>query len=45
MDVLMQQIHGEMSWCVLFANDVILIDETHEGVNVKFGGLEISSRI
>ncbi|XP_070013810.1 uncharacterized protein [Nicotiana sylvestris] len=35
MDVLSRQIQGEMSWCMLFADDIVLIDETRSGVNAR----------
>nr|XP_009599585.1 uncharacterized protein LOC104095213 [Nicotiana tomentosiformis] len=35
MDVLSQHIQGEVPWCMLFADDIVLIDETRRGVNVK----------
>ena len=35
MDELTRRIHEEVSWCMLFANDVVLIDETREEVNAK----------
>ncbi|KAF3678770.1 Callose synthase 5 [Capsicum annuum] len=35
MDVLTQSIQGEVPWCMLFADDVVLIDETWGGVNEK----------
>ncbi|KAM3394643.1 hypothetical protein P3S68_003646 [Capsicum galapagoense] len=35
MDVLTRRIQGEVPWCMLFANDVVLIDETRGGVNDK----------
>ena len=35
MDVLTQRIQGEVPWCMLFADDVVLIDETREGVKYK----------
>ena len=35
MDELTRHIQEEVPWCMLFANDVVLIDETREGVNAK----------
>ncbi|XP_016451102.1 uncharacterized protein LOC107775831 [Nicotiana tabacum] len=35
MDVLSRHIQGEMPWCILFADDIVLIDETHSGVNAR----------
>ena len=35
MDELTRHIQEEVSWCMLFADDVVLIDETREGVNAK----------
>ncbi|PHU07744.1 Calmodulin-binding receptor-like cytoplasmic kinase 3 [Capsicum chinense] len=35
MDVLTWEIQGEVSWCMLFADDLVFIDETHGGVNVE----------
>ncbi|KAK4373255.1 hypothetical protein RND71_008639 [Anisodus tanguticus] len=35
MDGLTQQIQGEVPWCMLFADDIVLIDETRSGVNDK----------
>ncbi|KAF3682304.1 putative disease resistance RPP13-like protein 1-like [Capsicum annuum] len=39
MDILTRRIQGEVPWCILFVNDVVLIDETRGGVNDK---LEVS---
>ncbi|PHU11254.1 hypothetical protein BC332_18184 [Capsicum chinense] len=33
MDVLTRRIQGEVPWCMLSADDVVLIDETQRGVN------------
>nr|XP_018633540.1 uncharacterized protein LOC104117440 [Nicotiana tomentosiformis] len=33
MDSLTQHIKGEVPWCLLFAQDIVLIDETRGGVN------------
>jgi len=30
-------IQDEIPWCILFANDIVLIDESKEGVNTKLG--------
>ena len=35
MDVLTRSIQGEVPWCMLFADDVVLIDESHRGINDK----------
>ncbi|XP_060179517.1 B3 domain-containing protein REM17-like isoform X4 [Lycium barbarum] len=35
MDGLTRQIQGEVPWCMLFADDIVLIDETRSGVNAK----------
>ncbi|KAF3651997.1 Ataxin-3 -like protein [Capsicum annuum] len=35
MDVLTRSIQGEVPWCILFADDVVLIDESRRGVNDK----------
>ncbi|XP_059310956.1 uncharacterized protein LOC132062393 [Lycium ferocissimum] len=34
-DVLTRHIQGEVPCCMLFANDIVLIDETSDGVNAK----------
>jgi len=34
-DELTRGIKDEIPWCMLFANDIALIDETREGVNTK----------
>ncbi|XP_075099697.1 secreted RxLR effector protein 78-like [Nicotiana tabacum] len=33
MDVLIHHIQGEVPWCKLFADDIVLIDETQSSVN------------
>ena len=35
MDELTGHIQNDISWCMLFADDILLIDEMHEGVNAK----------
>ncbi|XP_070049703.1 uncharacterized protein [Nicotiana tomentosiformis] len=35
MDMLKRHIQGEVPWCLLFADDIVLIDETRGGVNVR----------
>ncbi|XP_070030106.1 uncharacterized protein [Nicotiana sylvestris] len=35
MDVLSYHIQREVPWCMLFANDIVLIDETRSGVNAR----------
>ncbi|VFQ60966.1 unnamed protein product [Cuscuta campestris] len=35
MDVLTQAIQEGVPWCMLFANDIVLIDDTREGLNNK----------
>nr|XP_009778623.1 PREDICTED: uncharacterized protein LOC104227940 [Nicotiana sylvestris] len=35
MDVLSRHIQGEVPWCMLFADDIVLIDEMHSGVNAR----------
>ena len=35
MDELIKGIQVGLPWCILFADDIIFIDETREGVNVK----------
>ena len=35
MDELTKHIQTKVSWCMLFADDIVLVDETKEGVNTK----------
>ncbi|XP_075104548.1 uncharacterized protein LOC142178594 [Nicotiana tabacum] len=35
LDVLTRHIQGEVPWCMLFDDDIVLIDETRDGVNVR----------
>ena len=35
MDELTINIQDDMPWCMLFADDIVLVDETREGVNTK----------
>ena len=35
MDELTKSIQEEVLWCMLFADDIVLMDEIRHGVNVK----------
>jgi len=35
MDELIRADQDEITWCMLFADDIILVDETRAGVNAK----------
>ncbi|XP_070037248.1 secreted RxLR effector protein 78-like [Nicotiana tomentosiformis] len=35
MDVVTRHIQEEVPWCMLFAHDIVLIDETRDGVNAQ----------
>ena len=35
MDEITKSIHEDIPWCMLFPDDIVLIDETKEGVNKK----------
>ena len=35
MDEITKSIHEDILWCMLFADDIVLIDETKEEVNKK----------
>nr|XP_033515447.1 secreted RxLR effector protein 78-like [Nicotiana tomentosiformis] len=51
LEVLTRYIQGEVTWCILFADDIVLIDEMNYGVNarlevcretLKFKGFKLS---
>ena len=35
MDEVTRNIQGDIPWCMLFADDVVLVDESQAGVNRK----------
>jgi hypothetical protein len=35
MDEVIKYIQGDISWCMLFVNDVVLVDESRTGVDQK----------
>ena len=35
MDELTRAIQDEIPWCMLFADDIVLVDETKAGINAK----------
>ena len=35
MDEVTRDIQGDISWCILFTDDVVLVDESRAGVNRK----------
>ena len=37
MDEITRDIQGDVPWCMLFADDVVLVDENRTGVNQKTG--------
>ena len=45
MDELTRHIEDDVPCCMPFANDILLVDETARGVNVKFRNLEGSTRV
>ena len=38
LDELTRGIQDEVPWCMLFADDIVFIDETRQGVNAKLEG-------
>jgi hypothetical protein len=34
-DEVTRDIHGDIPWCMLFADDVVLVDESRTGINLK----------
>lgn len=36
MDWFTTQIQEELPWCILFANDILLVDESRDDMNMKF---------
>nr|XP_016453736.1 PREDICTED: uncharacterized protein LOC107778066 [Nicotiana tabacum] len=38
MDSLTRHIQGEVHWCLLFVDDIVLIDETRGGINKRLEG-------
>ena len=45
MDELTRAIQDEIPWCMLFADDIVLVDETRARVNAKLEFVEANSRI
>ncbi|XP_070013241.1 uncharacterized protein [Nicotiana sylvestris] len=47
MDALTHHIQGEVPWCMLFADDIVLIDETRSNINERLdiGGAPLSLRV
>ena len=35
MDEFIKSISDEVPWCMIFANDVVLVDKTNHGVNIN----------
>ena len=44
MDEITKNIYEDIPWCLLFIDDIVLIDETKEGVNKKIRVVETNSR-
>ena len=47
MDELTEGIHYEVPWCIVFADNIVLIDETRDGLNNKLElwGHALESRV
>ena len=45
MDELTRAIQNEISWCMLFADDIVLVDETRGWSKCQIGAMEANSRI
>nr|XP_016448327.1 PREDICTED: uncharacterized protein LOC107773418 [Nicotiana tabacum] len=45
MDALTRHIQGEVPWCILFADDIVLIDETRGGVNEVDGDVRLDTQV
>ena len=45
MDEVTRDIQGEIPWCMLFADDVVLVDESRAGVNRKLRAVETHVRV
>ena len=37
MNELIKHIQDQIPWCMILANDVVLVDESRTGVNLKLG--------
>ena len=45
MDEVTRDMQGEIPWCMLFADDVVLVDESRTGVNRKLRAVETHVRV
>ena len=45
MDEVTRDIQGKIPWCMLFADDVVLVDESRAGVNRKLRAVETHVRV
>ena len=45
MDEVTRDIQGDIPWCMLFADDVVLVNNSHTGVTRKLRAMETNSRI